>query len=69
MCAAYENCLSEIFYYFYILFLKFTKLILKYKNTKKSVTGVTDDEGSETQEMLLGLNDDPYSYDDVTNNL
>jgi hypothetical protein len=30
---------------------------------------VTDDEWSGTVEMLLGLDVDPYSYDDITDNL
>jgi hypothetical protein len=30
---------------------------------------VTDDEWSVTVEMLLGLNSDPYSYQDITDNL
>jgi hypothetical protein len=30
---------------------------------------VTDDEWSGTVEMLLGLNSDPYSYQDITDNL
>jgi hypothetical protein len=30
---------------------------------------VTDNEWNGTLEMLLGLNDDPYSYDDITDNL
>jgi hypothetical protein len=29
---------------------------------------VTDDEWSEMLDMLLGLDDDPYSYDDITDN-
>jgi hypothetical protein len=29
---------------------------------------VTDDDWSETVEMLLGLDADPYSYDDITDN-
>jgi hypothetical protein len=29
---------------------------------------VTDDEWSGTVEMLLGLDTDPYSYDDITDN-
>jgi hypothetical protein len=29
---------------------------------------VTDDDWSGTVEMLLGLDDDPYSYDDITDN-
>jgi hypothetical protein len=29
---------------------------------------VTDDEWSGTVEMLLGLDADPYSYDDITDN-
>jgi hypothetical protein len=29
---------------------------------------MTDDEWRGTLEMLLGLDDDPYSYDDITDN-
>jgi hypothetical protein len=39
------------------------------KNTGKPITRVTDDEWSELLEMLLGLDVDPYSYDDITNNM
>jgi hypothetical protein len=41
------------------------------KNTekKKPITKVTDDEWSGTLEMLLGLNDDLYSYNDITDNM
>jgi hypothetical protein len=38
------------------------------KNTGKPIIGVTDDEWSGTVEMLLGLDVDPYSYDDITDN-
>jgi hypothetical protein len=53
---------------FYILFLKFTNLILKYKKYKKTNNRVTDDEWSGTLKMLIGLDDDPYSYEDITDN-
>jgi hypothetical protein len=54
---------------FYMLFLKFTNLIWKYeKYRKKPITGVSDDEWSGMLEMLLRLNDDLYSYDDITDN-
>jgi hypothetical protein len=51
--------------------LKFTNLILKYEKyrKKKPITKVTDDEWSGTLEMLLGLNDDLYSYNDITDNM
>jgi hypothetical protein len=39
------------------------------KNTGKPITGVIDDEWSGMVEMLLGLDVDPYNYDDITNNL
>jgi hypothetical protein len=39
------------------------------KNIGKSIIGVTDDEWSRTLEMLIGLDVDPYSYDDIINNL
>jgi hypothetical protein len=29
---------------------------------------MTDDESSWTLEMFLGLDDDPYNYDDITDN-
>jgi hypothetical protein len=38
------------------------------KNTGKPITWATDDEWSGTVEMLLGLDVDPYSYDDITDN-
>jgi hypothetical protein len=74
MCVIYGDCLSGVFknfnMLFYILFLKFTNLILKYeKNTGKPITGVTDDEWSGTLEMLLRLDVDSYSYDDIIDNL
>jgi hypothetical protein len=36
------------------------------KNTEKPITGVIVDEWSGTLEMLLGLDGDPCSYDDIT---
>jgi hypothetical protein len=39
------------------------------KNIEKSITRVTDDEWSGTVEILFGLDADPYSYDDITDNL
>jgi hypothetical protein len=39
------------------------------KNIEKSITRVTDDEWSGMVEILCGLDADPYSYDDITNNL
>jgi hypothetical protein len=39
------------------------------KNTGKPIIGVTDNEWSRTVKMLLGLDADPYSYDDITDNL
>jgi hypothetical protein len=38
------------------------------KSTGKPITWVTDNEWSGTVEMLLGLDVDPYSYDDITDN-
>jgi hypothetical protein len=38
------------------------------KNIRKLIIGVTDDEWSGTLEMLVGLDGDPYSYDDITDN-
>jgi hypothetical protein len=38
------------------------------KNIRKPIIGVIDDEWSGTLEMLLGLDDDPYSYEDITDN-
>jgi hypothetical protein len=39
------------------------------KNIEKPITWVTDDEWSGTVEMLLGLDADQYSYDNITDNL
>jgi hypothetical protein len=39
------------------------------KNTEKIITWMTDNEWSRTLGMLLGLDDDPYSYDDIIDNL
>jgi hypothetical protein len=38
------------------------------KNIEKPITGMTDDELRGTLEILLGLDDDPYSYEDITDN-
>jgi hypothetical protein len=38
------------------------------KNTEKSIIEVTDDEWSGMLEILFGLDADPYSYDDITDN-
>jgi hypothetical protein len=38
------------------------------KNTEKPIIGVIDDEWSGALEMLLGLDGDPYSYEDITDN-
>jgi hypothetical protein len=49
--------------------LKSTNLIFtNLKNIEKSIIGVSDDEWSETVEMLLRLDADLYSYDDITDN-
>jgi hypothetical protein len=42
---------------------------MKKTEKKKPITKVTDDEWSGTLEMLLGLNDDLYSYNDITDNM
>jgi hypothetical protein len=42
--------------------------MLKYKKYKKPIILVTDDEWSGTLEMLLGLNGDSYSYNQITDN-
>jgi hypothetical protein len=39
------------------------------KNIEKIITWMTDNEWSRTLGMLLGLDDDPYSYDDIIDNL
>jgi hypothetical protein len=39
------------------------------KNIEKSITWVTDDEWSGTLEMLFGLDVNPFSYDNITDNL
>jgi hypothetical protein len=39
------------------------------KNTGKPIIWVIDDDWSGTIEMLLGLDVDPYSYDDIIDNL
>jgi Plant mobile domain len=75
VCCLWELPIRGICY-FYILFhilffnypLKFTNLIFKYKNIKKSIPGVIEDEWSGILKILLGLNADPYSYNDITNN-
>jgi hypothetical protein len=41
---------------------------LKYENIEKLITGVIDDEWSGTLEMFLGLDDDPYNHDNITDN-
>jgi hypothetical protein len=38
------------------------------KNTEKPITWVIDDEWSGTLEMLLGLDGNQYSYEDITDN-
>jgi hypothetical protein len=39
------------------------------KYRKNNNRGMIDDEWSGTLDMLLGLDVDPYSYDDITDNL
>jgi hypothetical protein len=52
-----------------LFFLKSNNLILQIQKIQKNpITGVTDDEWSGTVEMLLGLDTDPYSYDDIIDN-
>jgi hypothetical protein len=72
MCAAYGDYLLGVLYYFYIsfyiLFLKFTNLILKCEKYRKTNNRVIDDEWSGMLDMLIGLDGDPYSYDDITDN-
>jgi hypothetical protein len=38
------------------------------KNIEKSIIGMTDDELRGTLEILLGLDDNSYSYEDITDN-
>jgi hypothetical protein len=38
------------------------------KNTGKSIIMITDDDWSMMLEMLLGLNDIPYSYENLIDN-
>jgi hypothetical protein len=52
-------------YYFLSLLILFWNM----KNIGKSMTGETDDEWSVMLDMLLGLDDDPYRYDDIIDNL
>jgi hypothetical protein len=39
------------------------------KIIEKSITRMTDDEWSGTLELLLGLDSDLYSYEDISDNL
>jgi hypothetical protein len=39
------------------------------KNTENPITWVTDDEWNRTLKILLELDGDPYSYDDITDNI
>jgi hypothetical protein len=39
------------------------------KNTEKLIIGIIDDEWSETLEMLIVLDGNPYRYDDITDNV
>jgi hypothetical protein len=39
------------------------------KIIEKSITRMTDDEWSRTLELLLGLDGDLYSYEDISDNL
>jgi hypothetical protein len=38
------------------------------KNTEKPITEVTNDEWSRTLEIFLGLDVDPYSFDNIIDN-
>jgi hypothetical protein len=38
------------------------------KNAEKLIIGVTNDEWIKMLEMLLGLDVDPYNYDDIIDN-